>query len=257
MNISIYETIYKTAQARALDSGLDSEDFIKDFVSSIGDDISLDEIKSVVDAWNEHSSLIQCKRVDAATRKAIQKALINYSMEECIAAVDNYATIMSDEAYAIKFAWNLKKFFMQSNAMPDCMDDGSKWVSYNLTRKQSKYVSKQTKEETIKLQDAVDKMKDLFVSANWSGFTINTIESDPQKIEEERISKFKIVLATAYPTLYAKTADELGLIVDCVIKNKYSDESFKVLYDNVEILSKSGLPTSKYNWKQALLKIKL
>ena len=54
----------------------------------------------------------------------------DYSKEEILKAIDNYVTVVNDKNYLFDYKWNLETFLQKSNALPDFMDDGSKWRSY-------------------------------------------------------------------------------------------------------------------------------
>ena len=104
---------------------------------------------------------------------------------------------------------------------------------------------------------SVERHKDLFVAANWPTFVVNTMEIDPLIVEKERQFKFRDVLAKVYPYLFIKAASEFGIIVDEAIKNKYNTQYFRASFDNVEILTPSGVVISKENWKQEYAKLKM
>ena len=258
----LFKQCYKAAQERVATRGITDEDdsFINQWIKDNLQSATMDDIMLIVEEWRKYDCLIQFRRVDALIRDAVSKAIGKYSVEECIKCVQNYATVIGDESYKLRYKWDIKKFFKQSNAAPDFFDNGSKWVNYMEDKgkvKTQKFHSKcdiTTKEKLLVL---VEHNKNLFVEANWPTFVINTMETDPQMVIVERKMKFRGVLSKVYPYIFIKTALDIGIIVDEVIKNKYNTQYFRASFDSVEILTPNGAVVSKENWKQEYAKLKM
>ena len=258
----LFKQCYKAAQERVATRGILDEDesFIDQWIKDNLQSATMDDIMSIVEEWRKYDCLIQFRRVDALIRDAVGKAISKYSVEECIKCIQNYATVINDTTYYMRYKWDIKKFFKQSNAAPDFFDNGAKWVNYIEEKgktKAQKFHSKCDITAKDLLMHSVERYKDLFVAANWPTFVVNTMEIDPLIIEKERQFKFRDVLAKVYPYLFIKAASELGIIVDEAIKNKYNTQYFKASFDNVEILTPNGAVVSKENWKQEYAKLKM
>ncbi|WP_054876923.1 replication protein [Oxobacter pfennigii] len=65
----------------------------------------------------------------------INAALKKHGKDLIIQAISNYATIYDDDGYYYKHPWDLGKFLKQKNGLPEFVDEGDQWISYNLQLK--------------------------------------------------------------------------------------------------------------------------
>ncbi|WP_338630438.1 helix-turn-helix domain-containing protein [Clostridium baratii] len=91
--------------------------------------INIININNIYSHFNS-KNIIKSRKLTSKLEKLIQNKLKDYSEKEIIKAIDNYAMVVSDESYYFDTKWNLEKFLKQSNAMPDFLDDGVKWINY-------------------------------------------------------------------------------------------------------------------------------
>ena len=64
---------------------------------------------SIFDHWNGHD-LIQHRKLTDAIKRGINGALANYSEDEIVGAIDNYAKILASPTHYFKYKWTLKDF---------------------------------------------------------------------------------------------------------------------------------------------------
>lgn len=97
--------------------------------------------KEIFDFWN--SQHIQThKKLTDEMKKAIDKALKTYSIEDIKTAIQRYGTIYNSNYYW-HYQWRLDDFLKQKNALPDFFDDGTKWLNYKNRRKDPKVLHEQ------------------------------------------------------------------------------------------------------------------
>lgn len=95
----------------------------------------------IFDFWN--SQHIQThKKLTDEMKKAIDKALKTYSIEDIKTAIQRYGTIYNSNYYW-HYQWRLDDFLKQKNALPDFLDEGSKWLNYKNRRKDPKVLHEQ------------------------------------------------------------------------------------------------------------------
>lgn len=81
--------------------------------------------------WNSKSIIVH-KELNDNLLKEINKALKDYDIETIKLAIDRYDIMLKDKSYKYcTYQWSLKDFLKQKNAMPDFLDDGSKWNTYS------------------------------------------------------------------------------------------------------------------------------
>jgi hypothetical protein len=70
--------------------------------------------------------------------KAMDKAFKNkHTLQDIKTSMSRYAKAYHDRDYYFDHAWKLIDFLSQNNAFPAFLDDGSKWISYQNTKKKS------------------------------------------------------------------------------------------------------------------------
>ena len=88
--------------------------------------------------WNDKSKQYRTekfkmpthKAITPSMEKAINKALSLYGWNDITLAIERYAVIGNDESYYFNYVWTLEEFLKQSNALPEFLDNGSKWLNY-------------------------------------------------------------------------------------------------------------------------------
>ena len=84
----------------------------------------------IFDFWNENKIIVH-KEINPDAKKAINKALKSYSVDEIKLGISHYAEMLKDDTYKLcDYKWNLEKFLSQGNALPEFLDDGEKWINY-------------------------------------------------------------------------------------------------------------------------------
>lgn len=97
-------------------------------------------LTEIFDYWNL-KNIIKHKELNEQTGKAIKNALKEFGEEQIKTAIDRYNQVIKDTNYYFDTKWTLCEFLKQRNAMPDFLDNGSKWVNY--TQRGGKKVLKQ------------------------------------------------------------------------------------------------------------------
>lgn len=108
--------------------------------------------KEIFDFWNS-KNIIKHKELNATTIKAIQKALKEYTADVIKECISRYDKVIKDNNYYFDTRWSLCEFLKQKNAMPDFLDEGSKWLNYINRRKDPKIL--QQREYTQEDYDGV------------------------------------------------------------------------------------------------------
>lgn len=85
--------------------------------------------QEIFNHWISKKSLIQHKTLTDNIAKAIDKALKIYDVPTICLAINRY-DVMLRSTYWLNYKWSLEDFLSQKNALPDFLDDGSKWVTF-------------------------------------------------------------------------------------------------------------------------------
>lgn len=85
--------------------------------------------QEIFNHWISKKSLIQHKTLTDNIAKAIDKALKIYDVRTICLAINRY-DVMLRSTYWLNYKWSLEDFLSQKNALPDFLDDGSKWVTF-------------------------------------------------------------------------------------------------------------------------------
>ena len=84
--------------------------------------------------WNS-KNIQQHKELTEPMKKAIKKAIDTYKDIEVIKeAITRYDEMLNSDYKYCTYKWTLEKFLKQDNALPDFMDEGSKWINYTSSK---------------------------------------------------------------------------------------------------------------------------
>lgn len=109
------------------------------------------EVKTIYDYWQSK----KIKKHQVLSEKIIniiKQALKTYDIDAIKQAIDRYEEVLHDNDYYFDTVWGLDKFLKQSNALPEFLDDGDKWISYQNKK------SKQPKTTVKTGGDAIDEL---------------------------------------------------------------------------------------------------
>lgn len=81
-------------------------------------------------------NIIQHRKLNEQISKTIAKALKEYSEEEIIQAIDNYAKVLNSNYY-YNHKWTLEKFLKQKNGLQEFLETGSVWINYKSSMNKS------------------------------------------------------------------------------------------------------------------------
>ena len=79
--------------------------------------------------WNS-KKIVPHRELTDERKKAIEKSLKLYSVDEIKTYIDRYNTILKDSKSSFNYQWNLVDFLNRKNGISSFTDEGSKWVSY-------------------------------------------------------------------------------------------------------------------------------
>ena len=193
-----------------------------------------------MEAWRKNNSLQQFRKVDQSIRGEIKKAISKYSIEYVITAINNYAIVLADKDYALNYAWDIRKFLKQSNAMPDYMSDGVKWVNYCKDRdKRSSKVVPWSKLDVF-IQDSILSATQYYCK-NF-------------KAPNADIQRTLSILCDVFPIVFASTCKMNKTYLDVDIKNEYGSGFFTMKFDKVIYKTSSGAEIKSVNFEQELKK---
>ena len=85
--------------------------------------------KEIFEHWISKKALIKHKSITENIAKAIDRALKKYDVSEICLAINRYDVMLRSE-YWLNYKWSLEDFLSQKNALPDFLDEGSKWVTF-------------------------------------------------------------------------------------------------------------------------------
>ena len=91
------------------------------------------EVQDIFDYWNANGIYIH-RELTEPMIKAIKKAIKEYGVDTIKTCISRYSTIVHDRKYKFTYLWRLENFLKQSNALPDFLDDGQKWLNYSKTK---------------------------------------------------------------------------------------------------------------------------
>lgn len=82
----------------------------------------------------------------------LKKALDLYGQAQIKQAIENYSIVLSDSTYYFKTRWTIGDFVKQTNALPDFLPEGIKWINYQEYLKKSKKAREQDQNMKLKIQ---------------------------------------------------------------------------------------------------------
>ena len=136
-----YERIRTNTNVTDIDIDIDKDINIKKEIEKKKRDGAVaPTLTGIFDYWNS-KNVIKHKELNEQTEKAIKNALKEFGEEQIKTAIDRYSQVIKDTSYYFDTKWTLCEFLKQRNAMPDFLDNGSKWVNY--TQRGGKKVLKQ------------------------------------------------------------------------------------------------------------------
>lgn len=104
------------------------------------------ELQELFDFWNSKGIVVH-RTINEKMVKVLKKALDLYGQAQIKQAIENYSIVLSDSTYYFKTRWTIGDFVTQSNALPDFLPEGIKWINYQEYLKKSKKAREQDKYE--------------------------------------------------------------------------------------------------------------
>ena len=97
-------------------------------VSRMLNSVMAERVQVVFDHWNSKNIMVHRKKPSMLS-VILKRILDKYSLDDILMAIDNYAEVYHSN-YWFNYKWNIETFLQKKNALPEFMDDGSKWVNY-------------------------------------------------------------------------------------------------------------------------------
>ncbi|WP_338595605.1 hypothetical protein QJR28_02275 [Clostridium baratii] len=91
------------------------------------------DIKTIFDCWNS-KGIIKHKTLSPVIKKAIDKVLKNYKLDEIVQAINTYSEILNSQFY-FNYKWSLSDFLNRKNGISTFMKEGSNKVNYEEWKK--------------------------------------------------------------------------------------------------------------------------
>lgn len=104
------------------------------------------ELQELFDYWNSKGIVVH-RTINEKMVKVLKKSLDLYGQAQIKQAIENYSIVLSDSTYYFKTRWTIGDFVTQSNALPDFLPEGIKWINYQEYLKKSKKAREQDKYE--------------------------------------------------------------------------------------------------------------
>ncbi|MDC4246027.1 hypothetical protein [Clostridium perfringens] len=139
INSKYSKDLIKEELEKLKDKDISKLDLLKELdknLKSKSKDNSNQDISTIFDYWNS-KGIIKHKELKEDTKKAIKKAIKNYSIDEIKKAIDTYSEILKSEYY-FTYKWNLKDFLNRNNAISTFMEDGSNKANYEEWKNKNK-----------------------------------------------------------------------------------------------------------------------
>lgn len=230
-----------------------------DILKQLVPDVPVEQINSVIDAWNSKNHLPKVRKKTELVRKIIARAINNFGLEDCNKAVENYATVLNDNYY-FDTVWDIKKFFTQSNAAPDFMDDGVKWLNYSKSSKQSTDKQQEWQNVSPGLKNEIEshilRLIAMFKAVHKKNVPINKVVDTPEEEEEEREKALKAALHDIKPCIIAYACYNNGVWIKDPLQLK-DGRQVKTKFESVIVLNKAGYVLEEKPFKKQLEKWKI
>lgn len=104
------------------------------------------ELQELFDFWNSKGIVVH-RTINEKMVQLLKKALDFYGQAQIKQAIENYSIVLSDSTYYFKTRWTIGDFVKQTNALPDFLPEGIKWINYQEYLKKSKKAREQDKYE--------------------------------------------------------------------------------------------------------------
>lgn len=104
------------------------------------------ELQELFDFWNSKGIVVH-RTINEKMVQLLKKALDLYGQAQIKQAIENYSIVLNDSTYYFKTRWTIGDFVKQTNALPDFLPEGIKWINYQEYLKKSKKVREQDKYE--------------------------------------------------------------------------------------------------------------
>lgn len=104
------------------------------------------ELQELFDYWNSKGIVVH-RTINDKMVKVLKKALDLYGQAQIKQAIENYSIVLNDSTYYFKTRWTIGDFVKQTNALPDFLPEGIKWINYQEYLKKSKKAREQDKYE--------------------------------------------------------------------------------------------------------------
>lgn len=104
------------------------------------------ELQELFDFWNSKGIVVH-RTINEKMVQLLKKARDLYGQAQIKQAIENYSIVLSDSTYYFKTRWTIGDFVKQTNALPDFLPEGIKWINYQEYLKKSKKVREQDKYE--------------------------------------------------------------------------------------------------------------
>lgn len=118
-----------------------SEPHLKKELNKDKDNIYSISVQKIFSIWNQQNIVIH-KELTPEINKSADKAIKLYGLDNVIIAIQRYAQVFWDKDYFFDYKWTLVKFLSQKNALPDFLDEGDKWLNYQLFKHQQQVQNK-------------------------------------------------------------------------------------------------------------------
>lgn len=104
------------------------------------------ELQELFDYWNSKGIVVH-RTINEKMVQLLKKALDLYGQAQIKQAIENYSIVLNDSTYYFKTRWTIGDFVKQTNALPDFLPEGIKWINYQEYLKKSKKAREQDKYE--------------------------------------------------------------------------------------------------------------
>lgn len=104
------------------------------------------ELQELFDFWNSKGIVVH-RTINEKMVQLLKKALDLYGQAQIKQAIENYSMVLNDSTYFFNTRWTIGDFVKQTNALPDFLPEGIKWINYQEYLKKSKKVREQDKYE--------------------------------------------------------------------------------------------------------------